>query len=183
MGAEGTLGLITEITLKLAVIPQETSVAVVPFPSVYDAASAAAKLMRSGIQLAALEIMDEMQMRVINRSGGAASKRRWAESPTLFLKSEKPMYQHFRSTLTFYRFSGTKETIKNDIERVAKIVADFNAGSFIFAGNKQEELDLWSARKEALWAMLSQRPSGTEIWSTDVAVPLSRMAEIIGILS
>ncbi|KAL2220196.1 hypothetical protein M432DRAFT_638350 [Thermoascus aurantiacus ATCC 26904] len=164
VGAEGTLGLITEITLKLAVIPQETSVAVVPFPSVYDAASAAAKLMRSGIQLAALEIMDEMQMRVINRSGGAASKRRWAESPTLFLK-----------------FSGTKETIKNDIERVAKIVADFNAGSFIFAGNKQEELDLWSARKEALWAMLSQRPSGTEIWSTDVAVPLSRMAEIIDI--
>lgn len=85
--------------------------------------------------------------------------------------------------LTCSRFSGTKETIGNDIERVARIVNDFNAGSFIFAGNKQEELDLWSARKEALWAMLSQRPSGTEIWSTDVAVPLSRMAEIIGIVS
>ncbi|KAL2010482.1 hypothetical protein VTN00DRAFT_6289 [Thermoascus crustaceus] len=164
VGAEGTLGMITEITLKLAVIPQETSVAVVPFPSVYDAASAAAKLMRSGIQLAALEIMDEVQMKVINKSGGAASKRRWVELPTLFLK-----------------FSGTKETIGNDIERVARIVNDFNAGSFIFAGNKQEELYLWSARKEALWAMLSQRPSGTEIWSTDVAVPLSRMAEIIDV--
>lgn len=80
--------MITEITLKLAVIPRETSVAVVPFPSVYDAASAAAKLMRSGIQLAALEIMDEVQMKVINKSGGAAGKRRWVESPTLFLKLE-----------------------------------------------------------------------------------------------
>ncbi|KAI9740610.1 MAG: hypothetical protein M1834_005191 [Cirrosporium novae-zelandiae] len=165
VGAEGTLGMITEIALKLAVIPQETSVAVVPFPSVHDAASAASMLIRSGIQLAALELMDDVQMQVINQHGSAAvRKRHWAESPTLFLK-----------------FSGAEVSVRHDIQRVRGICAKYKAGNFVFAENTQDKLDLWSARKEALWTMLSIRPEGTEIWSTDVAVPLSRLAEIINI--
>jgi len=87
VGAEGTLGIVTEATLKLAVIPQDTSVAVVSFPSIHAAVEAAAKLIRSGIQLAALEFMDEVQMKVINRHGSAAvRKTSWDECPTLFLK-------------------------------------------------------------------------------------------------
>lgn len=87
VGAEGTLGLVTEVTLKLAVIPQDTSVAVVSFPSVGAAATAATKLIRSGIQLAALEFMDEVQMEVINRHGSSTVRKiKWDESPTLFLK-------------------------------------------------------------------------------------------------
>ncbi len=87
VGAEGTLGLVTEATLKLAVIPQDTSVAVVSFPSVGAAATAATKLIRSGIQLAALEFMDEVQMEVINRHGSSTVRKiKWDESPTLFLK-------------------------------------------------------------------------------------------------
>lgn len=86
-GAEGTLGMITEITLKLAVIPQDTSVAVVSFPTINDAASAASKLISSGIQLAALELMDDTQMQVVNRYGSTAVRKQGLdELPTLFIK-------------------------------------------------------------------------------------------------
>lgn len=84
VGSEGTLGLITEITLKLAVIPEETSVAVVSFPTIRDAASVASKVMRAGIPIAAMEIMDDVQMSIVNRDGRTG--RMWKEAPTLFLK-------------------------------------------------------------------------------------------------
>lgn len=84
IGSEGTLGIITEITLKLAVIPQETSVAVVTFPTIRDAAAAASKVLRQGIPVGAMEIMDEVQMQVINRAGGTS--RKWKEVPTMFFK-------------------------------------------------------------------------------------------------
>ncbi len=84
-GSEGTLGIITEATLKLAVIPEKYSVAVVAFPTIKDAATAASNFMRDGVPLAALELMDETQMNIINRNGGAGG-RLWSELPTLFLK-------------------------------------------------------------------------------------------------
>lgn len=171
VGAEGTLGMVTEITLKLAPIPQDTSVAVVPFPTIRDAAAAATALIRSGIQLAALEIMDERQMQILNDHGSpTVRKRHWAEQPTLFLK-----------------FSGTTEGIQSDISRVSSILTTPSSSSsnispptsVTFARTKQEEHDLWAARKESLFTMSSIRPAGTEMWSTDVAVPISRLAEII----
>lgn len=163
VGAEGTLGIVTEITMKLAVIPQDTSVAVVSFPTLKDATTAATKLIRSGIQLAALELMDDTQMEVVNRHGSEAAKKiKWDESPTLFLK-----------------FSGTTDGIKGDVSRVTDLVQPYSPQSIFFARNKQEEADMWSARKEALWTMTSIKPPGYSIWSTDVAVPISRLAEII----
>jgi D-lactate dehydrogenase (cytochrome) len=84
VGSEGTLGLITEITVKLAVVPQETSVAVVTVPTIREAAAAASQVMRAGVPVAAMEIMDEVQMYVINKSG--STKRKWKEMPTLFFK-------------------------------------------------------------------------------------------------
>lgn len=88
VGAEGTLGFVTEITVKLAVVPQDTSVAIVSFPTIEEAAKAATGIIRSGLQLAALELMDEVQMSVLNKHGSdAVRKRTWDESPTLFLKS------------------------------------------------------------------------------------------------
>ncbi|TGO57108.1 hypothetical protein BCON_0069g00020 [Botryotinia convoluta] len=163
VGAEGTLGLITEITLKLAVVPDATSVAVVTFPSVADAATAASKIIRTGIPLAAMEVMDEVQMQVINKNGGTGG-RMWEERPTLFFK-----------------FSGTEQAIKDHIQRVQTIAKQWKGGEFQFARTEGDKIVLWSARKEALWAMLAQRPPGTEIWSTDCAVPMSRLAEIIDI--
>ncbi|KAL2017038.1 hypothetical protein VTK56DRAFT_2650 [Thermocarpiscus australiensis] len=103
VGSEGTLGLVTEATLKLAVVPEEFSVAVVTFPSIRDAASAAAEVMQTGVPVAAMEIMDEVQMKVVNM-GGATAPRVWKEMPTLFFK-----------------FSGTKAGVKESIGLVQKI--------------------------------------------------------------
>ncbi|KAI8722184.1 FAD-binding PCMH-type domain-containing protein [Fusarium sp. LHS14.1] len=161
VGSEGTLGLVTEATLKLAVIPEEYSVAVVTFPSIRDAAAAAAGVMQTGIPVAAMEIMDDVQMRVINL-GGATKPRIWKETPTLFFK-----------------FSGTKEGVRDNITRVQKITAANKGGDFEFARDEREQKLLWSARKESLWSMLSLRKSGQDVWSTDVAVPFSRLADII----
>jgi len=163
VGSEGTLGLVTEITLKLAVIPDTFSVAVVDFPTIRHAASAAAQIMRAGIPMAALEMMDDVQMRVVNLSG-ATKPKVWKEKPTLFLK-----------------FSGSKVGVKDNIDQVKSIVNKHKGGSFEFANGAAEQKKLWSARKEALWSMLALRKEGTEVWSTDVAVPLSRLADIIEI--
>ncbi|ROW08582.1 hypothetical protein VPNG_06166 [Cytospora leucostoma] len=166
VGSEGTLGIVTEMTLKLAPIPADTSVAVVSLPTIAAAATAASALIRSGIPLAALELMDDVQMRFLNEHGSEAVRARtWVEAPTLFLK-----------------FSGTTDGIRSDARRSGEIVRAV-AGNipFHFAKTKKDERDLWAARKEALFTMVNNRPPGTEIWSTDVAVPLSRLAEIIDI--
>lgn len=170
VGAEGTLGFVTEATLKLAIVPSDTGVATCSFKDIKTAAGAAVRMVREGIGgLAALEFMDEAQMQIINKNGGTIGKdgktrRLWKEEPTLFLK-----------------FSGTDRTMKDDMDRVKKIVKEFQGSALEVARNNQEKDAIWAARKEALWAMLAQRDEGTEIWSTDVAVPLSRLAEIIDI--
>jgi D-lactate dehydrogenase (cytochrome) len=84
-GAEGTLGVVTEATLRLVAVPRGTSVATATFPSVKRAAEATVRMMRAGVPLAAVELMDDVQMAVVNKSGGAGG-RVWAERPTLFLK-------------------------------------------------------------------------------------------------
>lgn len=180
VGSEGTLGTVTEITLKLgiyyqsfpcspsslilslAVIPQETTVAVVTFPTIRDAAAAAAKVMRKGVPVGAVEIMDEVQMNVINRAGQTGKV--WKEVPTLFFK-----------------FSGTSAGVKDNIGVVKSITKAHKGGDFEFAKDPEAAKTLWSARKEALWSMLALREKGSEVWSTDVAVPLSRLADIIEI--
>ncbi|KAF2021894.1 D-lactate dehydrogenase mitochondrial precursor [Aaosphaeria arxii CBS 175.79] len=162
VGSEGTLGLVTEITLKLTVIPQDTSVAVVTFPTIRDAAAAASTVMRAGIPVAAMEIMDEVQMSVINRAGTTAKK--WNEAPTMFFK-----------------FSGTKAGVQENVKLVKAIAKAHKSGDFEFAVDAEEQKTLWSARKESLWSMLALRREGDEVWSTDVAVPLSRLPDIIEI--
>ncbi|XDG07405.1 hypothetical protein ABKA04_007020 [Annulohypoxylon sp. FPYF3050] len=161
VGSEGTLGLVTEATLKLAVVPEEYSVAVVTFPTIRDAASAAAEVMQTGVPVAAMEIMDEVQMKVVNL-GGATAPRVWKEMPTLFFK-----------------FSGTKAGVKENISRVQAIAKNNKGSNFEFAKDSREQKLLWSARKESLWSMLALRKNNEEVWSTDVAVPFSRLADII----
>lgn len=144
VGSEGTLGLVTEATLKLAVIPEEYSVAVVTFPTIRDAAAAAAGVMQAAIPVAAMEIMDEVQMQVINRTA-ATAPRVWAEEPTLFFK-----------------FSGTKSGVQEHIGLVRKITGANKGGNFEFAKDAEEQKLLWSARKESLWSMMSMRKEGED---------------------
>ena len=132
-------------TLKLAVVPEETSVAVVDFPTIRAAASAAAEVMQTGIPVAAMEVMDEVQMRVVNLSGATAPKT-WKEVPTLFFK-----------------FAGTKGGVKEDISRVQSITRRNKGGNFEFAKDEREQKLLWSARKESLWSMLALRKAGEEV--------------------
>jgi D-lactate dehydrogenase (cytochrome) len=119
--------------------------------------------MRAGVQVAAMEIMDEVQMKVVNLSGSTAP-RNWKELPTLFFK-----------------FSGTKASVKENIAMVSAIAKAHRGGDFEFAKDAKEQKLLWSARKESLWSMLALRKEGSEVWSTDVAVPFSRLADIIEI--
>lgn len=126
-------------------VPQDFSVAVVTFPSIRDAASAAAEVMQAGIPVAAMEIMDEVQMKVVNM-GGATAPRVWKELPTLFFK-----------------FSGTKAGVKENIALVQKIARNHKGGNFEFAKDAREQKLLWSARKESLWSMLALRKDGEEV--------------------
>ncbi|CCG80621.1 D-lactate dehydrogenase,mitochondrial [Taphrina deformans PYCC 5710] len=161
IGSEGTLGLVTEATLKLTVLPEQTRVAIAPFESIRDAASCVAKIMATGLQVGALELLDDVQMKVVNDAGDQA--RKYDEKPTLFLK-----------------FSGSPAGVKEQIEKVQTIAKETKARSFDFARNDKEGADLWSARKEALWSMIaSQQNENDGVWNTDMAVPLSKLPMII----
>ncbi len=161
-GSEGTLGLVTEITLKLTVIPKELSVAVVNFPTIRDAAATASAVMRAGVPIAAMELIDEVILSVLNKTSPTGS-RKWAEQPTLFFK-----------------FSGSKVSVADNIKDVMQISKEHRGGKFEFARDQVEQELLWSGRKTALLTFISTKPEGTELYSTDVAVPYSRVAEIVG---
>ncbi|KAK6003029.1 hypothetical protein QM012_000874 [Aureobasidium pullulans] len=160
IGSEGTLGIVTEITLKLQVIPQETSVAVVTFPTIRDAASAASRIIKAGVPIGAMEIMDEVQMSVVNKS--KSTKKVWREVPTMFFK-----------------FSGTKAGVRENVDLVKKLSKQCKSIDFEFTADPEDQKKLWSARKESLWSMLALRKGDEEVWSTDVAVPLSRLPDIV----
>lgn len=153
--------MVTEITLKLAAIPEKTAVAVVTFPSMRAAAQTAIDVVHKAVPIGAVEILDEVQMSVINRVGG--THRVWKELPTLFFK-----------------FAGSQGSVTDGVAQVREIVKKHGGSDFEFAHDEVEQQRLWSARKEALWSTLSLRGSGREVWSTDVAVPLSRVADLIG---
>lgn len=131
------------------------------FPTMRDAANAATQVVREGIPVGAVELMDDVQMVVINKMG--TTGRLWEELPTLFFK-----------------FSGTKAGVQDNVEDVRKIVYQNHGGDLEVEKDKSKQAVLWSARKEAFWSMLCMRESGHEAWSTDVAVPISRLPDLVG---
>lgn len=119
--------------------------AVVTFPTIRDAAAAAAQVMQTGVPVAAMEIMDEVQMKVINL-GGVTAPRVWKEEPTLFFK-----------------FAGTKAGVKENIGQVQNITKGHKGGNFEFTKSDEEQKTLWKARKESLWSLMSLRKEGEEV--------------------
>lgn len=160
IGSEGTLGLVTEATLKLTVKPQHTSVAVCSFGSIRQAANCVGRVIGEGVPIAAIEILDDEQMHCINEAG--MTSRTWQEVPTLFFK-----------------FSGTDRGVKEQIAQVREMAKKAGSTGFDFAKSEEEQHELWSARKEALWSTMAVKKEGDHVWTGDVAVPMSRLPDII----
>jgi D-lactate dehydrogenase (cytochrome) len=157
VGAEGTLGVITELTLKLHGIPESIAAGVCPFPSVDAACGAAIAAIQAGIPVARIELLDEVQVRACN----ADAKLGLMETPMLFLE-----------------FHGTDASVAEQAERFGGVSHEFAGGPFEWATKPEERTRLWAARHHVFWANKAFRP-GAHAIPTDVCVPISRLAECV----
>jgi D-lactate dehydrogenase (cytochrome) len=157
IGSEGTLGIITALTLKLYGIPQAISGGVCPFPSVEAACEAVIETIQMGIPVARIELANALQMRAINLH----SKLDYPESPCLFVE-----------------FHGTDAGVAEQAQMFGEIAAEHGGGPFLWTSVAEERAKLWKARHEAYWASIALRPGASGL-STDVCVPISRLAECI----
>lgn len=157
VGSEGTLGIITEITLRLQGVPEAISAAVVGFSSFESAVQAVTQVRQIGVPVARIEFLDEVMVKAVNQFAGLSL----IEQPTLFLE-----------------FHGSKSSVKENAELVGEIMRDLGGSDFKWAVNQEERNSLWKARHNAYYASLAFRP-GCRALTTDVCVPISRLAECI----
>jgi D-lactate dehydrogenase (cytochrome) len=157
VGSEGTLGVITELTLKLSGIPEAISGGVCPFPSVEACCKATILTIQSGIPVARVELLDELQVRAIN----LYSKLGLPETPMLLLE-----------------FHGTEAGVTEQSERFGEIAQEFGGGPFEWATRQEDRTRLWEARHNAALSCKTLRP-GAHLVATDVCVPISRLAECV----
>jgi D-lactate dehydrogenase (cytochrome) len=157
VGSEGTLGVITEITLRLYGIPEAASAAVASFPDLESAVNTVILTIQSGIPVARIELLDEVQMDAINRY----SKLDYPVRPTLF-----------------FEFHGTEAGVQEQARMVQAIAGDLGSEDFKWATRPEDRSKLWQARHDAYYAALALRPSAKGM-ATDACVPISRLAECL----
>ncbi|WP_282608016.1 FAD-linked oxidase C-terminal domain-containing protein [Pelagibius sp. Alg239-R121] len=157
VGSEGTLGVITEITLRLYGIPEAITSAVVSFPDLKSAVDSVIATIQMGIPIARIELLDKLQVQACNGYSGLEL----AEQPTLFLE-----------------FHGTTAGAEEQAQLVGEIAGEFGGGDFQWTAKAEERSKLWQARHDAAYAAQSLRP-GCQLWATDVCVPISRLADCI----
>jgi D-lactate dehydrogenase (cytochrome) len=157
VGSEGTLGVITEITLRLAGIPEAIAAGVCPFPSVEAACNATIVTIQAGIPVARIELLDALQVKACN----AYSKLKLPETPVLFVE-----------------FHGSAAHVEEQSEGFGDIARELGGGPFDWAIKAEDRSRLWQARHDAYWAGRALRP-GVQGFATDVCVPISRLAECV----
>ncbi len=157
VGSEGTLGIITELTVRLYGRLEAISSAVCSFGVLSDAVDTVIETIQLGIPVARIELLDEVQMDAVNRYSGLS----YPVAPTLFLE-----------------FHGTRSAVAEQAESVGSIAAEHGGSNFQWAGDEEHRNALWRARHDAAYACKALRP-GCEMWPTDVCVPISRLAECI----
>jgi D-lactate dehydrogenase (cytochrome) len=157
VGSEGTLGIITEVTLRLHPIPEAISSAVCSFASLKGAVDTVVQSIQCGIPLARVEILDALQMRAVNRW----SKLDYPEAPTLF-----------------FEFHGSANHVAEQVDTVKGLAGANGGGEFAWSIRPEERSKLWRARHDAYYAAVNLR-EGAVGWATDVCVPMSRLAECI----
>ncbi|CAM6102545.1 unnamed protein product [Calypogeia fissa] len=157
IGSEGTLAVITEVTLRLQKIPQASTVAMCNFPSIGDAADVAIAIMHSGIQASRIELLDNVMIKAVNLANGTT----YPEEPTLM-----------------FELIGTEAYALEQTQLVQSIAEKHHASDFVYAKTPEEKVELWKIRKEAFWATATLSENA-EAMVTDVCVPLSKLAECI----
>ncbi len=157
VGSEGTLGIITEIQLRLYGVPEAISAAVCSFETMEGAVNTTISTIQMGIPVARIELLDEVQVDAINRY----SDFDYALKPTLF-----------------FEFHGTEAWVQEQAEMVKEISTEEGGSDFQWSTREQEKKKLWEARHNAYYAGLALRP-GSKGWATDVCVPISRLADCI----
>ncbi|WP_395823027.1 FAD-binding oxidoreductase [Collimonas sp.] len=157
VGSEGTLGIITEVTVKLYAQPEAISAAVCSFQTIGDAVNALIQTIQLGVPVAGVELLDENGVRAIN----AHSKLTLPEQPLLL-----------------FEFHGSEHGVKEQAQTVQEVVAEHRATGFEWATRPEDRSRLWAARHDAYFALLQLRP-GSRAISTDCCVPISRLAECI----
>ncbi len=158
IGSEGTLGVITKIRLRLHGIPEAMSAAVCQFPDLGAAVETVIAVMQSGIPVARIELLDEDQMAASIRYSRLEG---FAPLPTLFLE-----------------FHGTEAGVREQAESFEAIAGDYGAQGFAWATDAESRNRLWQARHDAYWAAVNLKPGHRGI-TTDVCVPISRLAEAV----
>ena len=157
VGSEGTLGIITEVTLRVYPIPEATSVAICPFPDLASAAEVVTTIIQMGIPISRVEFLDEYSIRATNRHSGTT----YRETPTLF-----------------FEFTGSEQNVTEQASQVKEICAEFGVTEFEWAVEPEARNKLWKARHNIHYAIMAMRPNA-KIWSTDVCVPTAALPECI----
>ena len=157
VGSEGTLGVFTEVTVRLQSMPAAVSAAMCSFPSVEDAVNTVMQTIQAGVPVARMELADAIRMEAIIRY----SKLDLPIAPVLWME-----------------FHGTENGVAEQAKIVQGIAGDHGGTHFAWATNPEERRKLWQARHDAYYASKATRP-GVEAWVTDVCVPISRLAECI----